>query len=199
MLPVAKELQSLFIYGTLILIGVQFLFGSYLIYLWIPWIIFAFLIRDFHRDIPPIPLAAISPVDGVVEDIRKINNPYLDEPCCCYTIQQFRLGEFNMHSPVEGKLEQLWVRYPNSDKKTLSFWTRTDEHDDVVVHVELNSNWQHGGTALHPGERVGQGRRCGFVAVGCKVHVYLPESIQAIAQVGDKVTAGKNILAQFVH
>lgn len=199
MLPIAKEFQSIYIFGTLILIGVQFMLGGYTTFLWLPWLIFAFLIRDFHRDIPPIPLASISPVDGVVTEIRAMKNPYLDKPCCCYSIQQSSLGEFNMHSPVEGKLEQLWVRYPNSEDKALSYWIHTDENDDVVVHVELNSSWQHGGTALHPGERVGQGRRCGFVAVGCKVHVYLPEKVQRIAQVGDKVVAGKNILAQFVH
>lgn len=199
MFPVAKELQSIFILGTLIIIGLQFFNGGYAVFLWIPWLVLTFLIRDFHRDIPPIPLAAISPVDGVVQDIREAHNPYLDQPCCCYTIQQFRLGEFNMHSPVEGKVEQLWVRYPNTEQKALAFWTRTDEKDDVVVHIELNSNLQHGSTALHPGERVGQGRRCGFVAMGCRVHVYLPERIQRVAQVGDKVTAGKNILAQFVH
>lgn len=199
MLPIAKELQPIFIFGTLILIGAQFLLGNYAMFMWLPWAVFAFFIRDFHREIPPIPLASISPVDGVVENIRDINNPYLEQPCCCYTIQQSNLGEFNMHSPIEGKVEQLWVRYPNTDKKALSYWIRTDEKDDVVVHVEMNSGWQHGSTVLHPGERVGQGQRCGFVALGCKVHIYLPERIQRVAQVGDRLTAGKNILAQFVH
>lgn len=199
MLPVAKEFQSIFIFGTLILIGVQFILGSHTIYLWLVWLLFAFFIRDFHRDIPPIPLAVISPVDGFIEDIRIIDNPYLERPSCRYTIQQSFLGEFNMHSPAEGKLEQLWVRYPNTDTKALSYWIQTDEHDDIVVHVELNSKWQHGGTALHPGERVGQGRRCGFVAVGCRVHIYLSEKVQREAHVGDKVIAGKNILAHIVH
>ena len=199
MIPIAKEFQSIFVVGTLILISVQFIYGGEIIYLWLPWAAFVYFIRDFHREIPPTPLASISPVDGVVRSVQVINNPYLDQSCCCYTIQQSRLGEFNMHSPAEGKVEQLWVRYPGSDQKALSFWVRTDEKDDVVVHVELNSAWQHGGTALHPGERVGQGRRCGFVAVGCKVHVYLPENVHKVAKVGEKVVAGKNVLAEFVH
>ena len=109
------------------------------------------------------------------------------------------MGEFNLHSPVEGKVEQLWVRDPENNDKALVLWVRTDEEDDVVVHVLLNSSFQHGGTALHPGERVGQGRRCGFVAVGCKVRVYLPSNVKHIAAVGEKVTAGKNILTQFTH
>ena len=199
MLPIAKELQTVFIYGTLILIGVPFVFGPYALLLWIPWLIFCFFIRDFHRAIPPIPLASISPVDGVVTHIEQVQNPFIDQVCCCYTIQQSPWGEFNLHSPVEGKVEQLWVTDSGSRNKALVFWVQTDEKDDVVVHVRLDSVFQHGSTALHPGERVGQGRRCGFVAAGCKVNIYLPKNVQQIAVVGDKVTAGKNILTQFIH
>ena len=199
MLPVAKELQSTFIFGTLILIGVQFVFGPPTVLLWIPWLIFCFFIRDFHRDIPPIPLASISPVDGIVTSIEHVQNPFIDQASCRYTIQQSRLGEFNLHSPIEGKIEQLWVTEPESENKALVFWVRTDEEDDVVVHVELETAFQHASTTLHPGERVGQGRRCGFVAVGCKVQVYLPKNIKQIAVEGDTVTAGKNILSEFIH
>ncbi|MDW3094243.1 MAG: phosphatidylserine decarboxylase [Gammaproteobacteria bacterium] len=199
MLPIAKELQSVFIFGTLIVIGVQFIAGPYAILLWVPWLIFFFFIRDFHRDIPPIPLAIISPVDGVVTAIKEVQNPFIDQSSFCYTIEQSHWGEFNMHSPIEGKVEQLWVREPSHNKKALVFWVRTDELDDVVTHVLLESTLQHASTALHPGERVGQGRRCGFVAVGCKVNIYLPKNVKQIAAPGDRVTAGKNILSQFIH
>ena len=199
MLPIAKELQTVFIFGTLILIGVQFMFGPYAALLWIPWLILCFFIRDFHRKIPPIPLASISPVDGVVTGIEQLQNPFIDQQSCCYTIQQSAWGEFNLHSPIEGKVEQLWVKDPSNTHKALVFWIRTDEKDDVVVHVMLESALQHGSTTLHPGERVGQGRRCGFVAMGCKLNIYLPKNVQQIAAVGDKVTAGKNILTQFIH
>ncbi len=68
-----------------------------------------------------------------------------------------------MHSPTEGKVEQLWVQEPVNLSKALVFWIRTDEQDDVVVHIELNSGFQRASTTLHPGERVGLGLRCGFV------------------------------------
>ncbi len=199
MLPIAKELQGVFIFSTLIIIGVQFVAGPYAILLWIPWAIFFFFIRDFHRDIPPTPLAIISPVDGVVTAIKEVQNPFIDQASCCYTIEQSQWGEFNMHSPIEGKVEQLWVREPGDNKKALVFWVRTDEQDDVVTHVRLESALQHASTALHPGERVGQGRRCGFVAVGCKVDIYLPKNVKQLAEIGDKVIAGKNILSHFIH
>ena len=199
MFPIAKEFQSIFIVVTLIIIGAQTISVPYAGLLWVPWLMLAFFIRDFHRNIPPIPLANISPVDGVVAEISDEFDPFLERASCRYTIIQNRWGEFNLHSPTEGKIEQLWVKEPVNNRKGLVFWVRTDEGDDVVVHVELNSPFQHASTTLHPGERVGQGRRCGFVAMKCKVHIYFPDNVQRHAQVGDKITAGKHIITNFVH
>ena len=199
MLPIAKEFQTLFLFGTLLLIGVQMWVGPVATVLWLFWLIFVFFVRDFHRTIPPIPLANISPVDGVVAEIAVTKDPYLDRQALCYTIKQSKWGEFNMHSPTEGKVEQLWVQAPNGNSKALVFWIQTDEQDDVLVHIELNSGFQHASTTLHPGERVGQGRRCGFVARECRVHVYMPDNSQPVAQVHDKLIAGKNIIAKFIR
>lgn len=199
MLPIAKEFQSLFLVGTLVLFGLQMWVGPAATVLWLFWLIFVFFVRDFHRDIPPIPLANISPIDGVVTDIAVANDPFIDRQALRYTILQSKWGEFNLHSPTEGKVEQLWVQGPNGNSKALVFWLQTDEQDDVVVHIELNSGFQHASTTLHPGERVGQGRRCGFVARECRVHIYLPQTSKAIAQENDKVIAGKNIIAKFIR
>ena len=199
MLPIAREFRGVFLLGTLILLGLQMKLGLTVAVLWLVWLPFAFFVRDFHRKIPPIPLANISPIDGIVIEVAACKDPFLDRQALCYTILQSKWGEFNMHSPTEGKIEQLWVRDPIKNHKSLAFWIKTDEQDDVVVHIELHSRWQRASTTLHPGERVGQGRRCGFAASKCRVHVYLPADAQSVAQVQDKVIAGRNIIAKFVH
>ena len=199
MLPIAKEFRTVFTFGTLILLALQMKLGLMVAGLWLFWFPFAFFVRDFHRDIPPIPLAAISPADGTVADVSTCTDPYLNRQALCYTIHQSMWGEFNLHSPIEGKVEQLWLREPTNNHKALVFWIQTDEQDDVVVHIELHSRWRHASTTLHPGERVGQGRRCGFAASKCRVHVYMPENAQSVVQRGDKVIAGKNIIAKLVH
>ena len=198
MLPIAKEFQVVFIVGTVLLTALHLWVGSVALILWLFWLIFVFFIRDFHRVIPPIPLANISPVDGTVIEITTTNDPFLQRPALRYTIQQSKWGEFNMHSPVEGKVEQLWVQGPNNRDKALVFLIQTDELDEVLVHIELRS-MQHASTTLHPGERVGQGARCGFVARACRVHVYLPDNTQPEAEVRDKVVAGKTIIAKLIH
>ena len=199
MLPLAREFQSFFIFGTLILIGMQIFVGAAVSGLWIAWCAFAFFIRDFRRQVPPVPLANISPIDGVVSLISSRQDPFLQRPARCHTILQSGWGEFNLHSPVEGKVEQLWLREAGADKKALAFWLRTDEGDDVTVHVELHSFLQHASAGLHPGERVGQGQRCGFVAWGCKVYVYFPQNVQNACHEGESVIAGKSILTRFVR
>ena len=199
MFPIAKEFQSIFIIVTLIVIVTQLISVPYAMFLWIPWGMLVFFIRDFHREIPPIPLANISPVDGVISEVSVEYDPFLERQSCRYTIIQNTWGEFNLHSPTEGKVEQLWIKDPASDNKGLVFWVRTDEGDDVIVHIELKSSFQHASTVLHPGERVGQGRRCGFTAMGCKVYIYFPDNVQRLAQVNDKVTAGRHVLSNFVH
>ena len=199
MLPIAREFRALFFIGTLVLITLQVWVGPPATVLWIFWLIFVFFVRDFHRIIPPIPLANISPVDGTVNEFTVTHDPYLQRQALRYTIRQSKWGEFNLHSPTEGKVQQLWVQEPNGDGKALAFWIQTDEQDDVVVHVELNSGFQHASTTLHPGERVGQGHRCGFIARECKVHIYMPEKSLPAAQVNDKVLAGRNIIAKLNH
>lgn len=199
MLPIAREFQGVFLLSALVLIALQISIGPIATILWLLWLGFGFVVRDFHREIPPIPLANISPVDGVVVAVTDCNDPFLNRSALCYTLQQSKWGEFNFHSPTEGKVEKLWIQEPDNHAKALAFWLRTDEDDDVVVHIELNSRVQYASTTLHPGERVGQGRRCGFAAWGCRVHVYLPQGARAVAQARENLVAGKNIIAKFVH
>lgn len=199
MLPIAREFQRVFILGTLALILLQVWWSDFFLLPWLAWLVFAFMVRDFNREVPPNPLATISPVDGTVIAVESHIDPFLSRPSTRYTLKQHSLGEFNLHSPTEGKVEQLWITEPTEKKKALAFWIKADEGDDVVVHVELNSFIQHASTALHPGERVGQGRRCGFVAPGCKVHIYLPENAKKVAQVSDKIVAGRSVISNYIH
>ena len=198
MLPVAKEFQTFFVLITLILISFYFITGLPNYYLWGVWLLFLLFIRDFRREIPPIPQAVISPVDGRILETIETQDPFLNRLSVRYTISQFVWGEFNVHSPVEGRVDQLWVENTEKQKKCLAFCIRSDEEGDVVVEIELNSPIQHASTHIHPGERVGQGKRCGFAAMGCMVHVYLPKTAKLIGQMDSKALAGRDILANLI-
>ena len=201
MLPIAREARWFLLIASLGAIYLQSL--TFPEPNWLLWIVLAvlfFLFRDFHREVPPIPLAVISPVDGKIVSIEQANDPYAEREALVITIQQSYLGEYNFHSAVEGKIQQLWVRKSkNGDVPALVLWTSTDEDDDAVVFVDLRSKLKRATTSVHPGERIGQGQRCGLVGVGCKVKVYLPANAKPSIEYGQKVVAGEQILAHFVH
>ena len=146
----------------------------------------------------PVHWRISSPVDGRILSIEEDHDPHLQRQSTVYTIQQFLTGEFNVHSPTEGKLQELWVQQQGRSK-SLSFWVETDEHDQVVLEINLASRLQHASTHIHPGERIGQGERLGFTAIACLVKVYLPVTVKRVGCVGDKVIAGHDTLANFTH
>lgn len=195
MLPVAKEFQAAFVILTLILISVHLFFDPAPYFLWVPWLIFLLFIRDFRRESPPIPQAVISPADGKITDVIETQDPFLDRLSNRYSLDQSLWGEFNIHTPVEGRVEQLWVYNTKKQRKCLAFSIQSDEEGLVVVEIELKSNFQHASTHIHPGERVGQGKRCGFAALGCKVHIYLPRNTRPVGQIDDRVKAGRDVMA----
>lgn len=198
MLPVAREFQTLALIGTLLSIILSLFAVFDLIWIWCIWAILIWFVRDFRRRVPASPLANISPVDGRILSIEEDHDPHLQRQSTVYTIQQFLTGEFNVHSPTEGKLQELWVQQQGRSK-SLSFWVETDEHDQVVLEINLASRLQHASTHIHPGERIGQGERLGFTAIACLVKVYLPVTVKRVGCAGDKVIAGHDTLANFTH
>ena len=201
MLPVAREAVWL-VYILIAATAVAFAFsmqwvGAILVVLVLACV---FLLRNFRRSVPPLPLSCLSPVDGVVVEVTKTTDPYLSRPTVCYEIRQSYLGEFNLYCPVEGKIERLWVRDPQ-DKNidVLAFCIITDEGDSILTRVDLQSHLRHATTSLQPGERIGQGQRCGFAGIGCRVNVYLPANVIQTAHPGDSVRAGVDILATLVR
>jgi phosphatidylserine decarboxylase len=49
------------------------------------------------------------------------------------------------------------------------------------------------------GDRVGQGQRCGFIHLGGRVDLYLPESCRTLVTVGDWVHGGSDVIAKLIH
>ena len=198
MLPIAREFQSVFILWTLICVTAIVIESNLAIWVCLIWLFLIWFVRDLQRRVPASPLATISPVDGRISAITSSYDPYLQRDAVVYTIQQSYLGEFNLHSPAEGKVQQLWLE--NADRaKCLSFWTQTDEQDDVVLEIDLNSHLNYASSDVHPGERIGQGQRCGFTAIACTVRVYLPINVKRVGCVNDRVIAGRHTLANFTH
>ena len=201
MIPIAREVRVLFIAVGVVLAFIQYRLGSSVLWpAWLIYIVLLFVFRDFSRVIPAQPLAIVSPLDGKIIEVTEAYNPYLQCVAQCIHIKQHTLGEFNIHSPTEGKVQNIWVISPTEPEVSqLAMWIKTDEGDDVAIATNLQSIFRHASCSTSVGEKLGQGQRCGFMAFSCKIVLYLPASAHITIKVGQSVRAGSDKLAELVH
>lgn len=176
------------------------------------WVVAAgvsYLFRDPKRIVPPLPLAVISPVDGVVQKVGQIGDPCLERQAQRISLCMGIGGAYSVRSPIEGKVMQRWVEKltgnccdpdtANDALDDLGLWVQSDEQDDVVLLIP-------GGRALRSpriyaftGDRVGQGQRFGFIRLGSRVDVLVPPGSRVKVEPGERVRSGETVLAQLVH
>lgn len=211
MIPIAKEVRVLLIVIGVILALISYKFfqdydsvnlvwPNLILLAWLIYIALLFLFRDFSRVVPAQPLAIVSPLDATVSNVTEAYDPYLQRVAQCIHLRQLGLGEFNVHSPIEGKVQNLWVLSPTEPEfPQLAMWIQTDESDDVVIAANLKSMFRHATCSISAGEKLGQGQRCGFMAFACEMVIYMPASAHVAIKVGQSVRAGSDKLAEFIH
>ncbi len=161
--------------------------------------------RNPRRVVPAAPLGVVSPVDGRIVAIGGDHDPFLDRLCQRVTIDMHWYGVFTLRNPMEGKIQNQWFERPAGAPAWLRQnaifcqWVQSDEHDDVVVCMEPYRWRRQRVFYAQPGERTGQGQRCGFMHLGARVHILLPARVTLQCQSGQRVRAGMDMLARLVH
>lgn len=150
--------------------------------------------RDPEREIPSQPMAVVSPADGRVTSVITTRDPYLDRDSLRVTLQMNPFGVFTTRSPVEGKVLQPPC-VPEGQRMPHGVWLQTDEGDDVVMVMMRGRLHTAPRCYIRIGERIGQGKRCGFVHLGGQVVVYLPERSRLAVAEGDWVRGGSDVIA----
>jgi phosphatidylserine decarboxylase len=156
------------------------------------------MFRDPEREIPSQPMAVVSPADGRVTSVCTTRDPYLDRDSVRVTLQMNTLGVFTTRSPVEGKILQPPAT-PENARMPHGVWLQTDEGDDVVMVMMRGRLRTAPRCYIRIGERIGQGKRCGFVHLGGQVDVYLPERSRLAVAEGDWVRSGSDVIATLPH
>jgi phosphatidylserine decarboxylase len=156
------------------------------------------MFRDPERDIPSQPMAVVSPADGRITAVTNTRDPYLDRDSIRVTLQMNPWGVFTTRSPVEGKVLQP-PSLPEDARMPHGVWLQTDEGDDVVMVMMRGRLHTAPRCDIRIGERVGQGKRCGFVHLGGQIDVYLPERSRLDVTVGDWVRSGSDVIATLQH
>ncbi|MGB5715983.1 MAG: phosphatidylserine decarboxylase [Gammaproteobacteria bacterium] len=165
---------------------------------WMLALLVLLLFRDPEREIPSQPLAVVSPADGKITSISTVPDPYLPRQSIRVAIQMPPYGVFTTRSPIEGKvLESPTIQKASNIPHGV--WLQSDEGDDVVMVMTRGPLKNEPRCYIRIGERIGQGKRCGFVHLGGRVEVYLPENCRMVIAEGDTVHSGSDIIAKLVH
>ena len=142
---------------------------------WVLALLVLVLFRDPERDVPSVPLSVLSPADGHVVSIEKTGDPYLSRPSLKVSIDMNAYGVYTTRSPIAGKV----LEPPNNldDKQQPhGVWLQTDEGDDVVLVMNRGRLNNKPRCYIRFGDRIGQGKRCGFVHLGGRVDTTCPRT-----------------------
>jgi len=174
--------------------------------LWLVALFVAQFFRDPRREIPSDPGAVVSPADGRVIVVDESRDPFLDRPARRVSIF---MNVFNVHSnrsPVAGEVKQRWYHHGSflnaaldkaaRENERNALWLKSGEGADLVVVQVAGLIARRILCYVEPGARLARGERYGFIRFGSRLDVYLPPDSRVRVALGDKVKAGRDIIAE---
>lgn len=168
-----------------------FLYGTYLGETLILFMILFF--RDPERDVKISEDYMLAPADGRITEIR-------GRKICIFMFLQ------NVHvnrAPIAGKIKEIVYRkgghipafYKDSDRNERNDFTIDTRYGEVKVTQIAGAVARRIVTYSKINETVLQGQRLGMIRFGSRVDVTIPEEFDMVIKIGDRVKAGKNIIA----
>jgi phosphatidylserine decarboxylase len=172
------------------------------------WIIALFVLqffRDPPREIPQDVGAVLSPADGRIVAVERVNDPYVQRESIKVSVF---MNVFNVHSnrsPVDGTVQQVWYfpgKFVNADLDKAStenernaVWLKTANGTDITSVQVAGLIARRILCYVKAGDVLTRGQRYGFIRFGSRVDVYLPLDTSVKVSIGDKVSATTTILA----
>ena len=168
-----------------------------------------FFFRDPSRAIPDNKNFILSPADGKVINIEKIeNNEFIGGSATKVSIF---LSVFDVHInriPATGKID--YIKY-NPGEFHIAY---TDKASELNEQTEIGMTTEDGNKIifkqiagiiarrivyyLDEGDVVDAGARFGLIRFGSRVEIFLPEVYQLKIKQGDKVSGGSSIIAEII-
>ena len=172
------------------------------------WIVALFVLqffRDPAREIPQDAGAVLSPADGRIVAVERVNDPYVQREAIKVSVF---MNVFNVHSnrsPVDGTVQQVWYfpgKFVNADLDKASLenernavWLKTANGTDITSVQVAGLIARRILCYVKAGDALNRGQRYGFIRFGSRVDVYLPLDAAVKVSIGDKVSATTTILA----
>jgi phosphatidylserine decarboxylase len=175
---------------------------------WLSWIVALFVLqffRDPPRVIPQDAGAVLSPADGRIVAVERVNDPYVQRQAIKVSVF---MNVFNVHSnraPVDGTVQKVWYfpgKFVNADLAKAStenernaVWLKTKDGVDITSVQVAGLIARRILCYVAAGDVLTRGQRYGFIRFGSRVDVYLPLDAAVKVSIGDKVRATTTILA----
>ena len=207
MIRVAPEGKP-FIVGAFVILGLLLIVTHWWALLWLPiaiWVVAFF--RDPPRDGERGPDLVIAPADGLVVDVREIDEPSFiggkAQRVCIF------MNVFDCHvnrAPVAGRVATIAYKPGKFLNADLDKASEDNERNGIVIdsaHGPVGVVQIAGlvarrivcfvkqGDALAPGERIG------MIRFGSRLDVWLPPLASVLVAEGQIAIAGETVLARF--
>jgi phosphatidylserine decarboxylase len=199
-----------FVAGSVAVAAVATWFGGW----WsAPFWLAALFILQFFRD-PPRRApderdAVLAPADGRVVLVARVQDPYTGRESVKLSVF---MNVFNVHSnrsPADCTVEQVNYHPGAFLNAALDKASRDNERNALLLRTAAGvpiTCVQIAGLVARrilcyakPGDRLLRGQRFGFIRFGSRVDLYLPAEARARVAVGDKVYAGRTIVASLAR
>ena len=137
-----------------------------------------------------------SPADGKIIDIRG------RKVCIFMNVQNVHVNRV----PIAGKIKKIEYRkggylpafYKDSRRNERSRITLETKYGDVEVTQIAGALVRRIVLYFEKGDVLSQGERFGMIRFGSRVDVTVPDSFQLLCKKGDKVKAGKSLIAKII-
>ncbi len=165
------------------------------------FVILLLVFRDPRRTVPASPLGVVSPADGRVLSVERIDAGAIQGAAYRIVIRISTLGTYTARCPVEGKIMNLasLAEDRQVDFPTNALWVRTDEGDDVVLKFGGYRFGLPPKSFVRYGERLGQGARCAYLRLTRLAEIHLPVESRVLVEPGQRVVAGVDVVATLPH
>ena len=172
------------------------------------WCLF---VLQFFRDPQRAPAsedahAVISPADGRVIVVEETTDPYRNVPALKISVFMNVFNAHSQRSPVAGAVNE--IRYfpgafvnaalskASLENERNAMLMKTDTGADVTVVQIAGLVARRILCYAKVGDHLNVGERYGFIRFGSRLDVYLPPGTPAKVSLGDKVYAGRTVLAE---
>ncbi len=210
MVPINKEGHLFIAIFAIVALALFLITGPFLGWIGViltAWCVYFF--RDPDRFVPSREGVIVSPADGIVQLIERAvppeelglgNDPLL-------RISVF-LNVFNVHVnriPLGGKVVKTVYRpgkflnasldKASEENERQAVHVRTEDGKDIVFVQIAGLVARRIVCHLNDGQEVKTGERFGLIRFGSRTDIYLPDGVEPLVGVGQKMTGGETIIA----